>query len=95
MADSIDSPLMNITPLSVERVGETRRKEESQNRKRSFPRLEKSDADDESAKERSKKESDTYEKEFADNKKHGKIEAHPEKKKENPDGMGLMIDITV
>ena len=95
MADSIDSPLMNIAPLSVERVGETKRKGESQNRKRSFPKLDETNADEENAEERSQPEADTYERAFEEKQKRKKIEAQSDKKKENPDGMGLMIDITV
>ena len=97
MADSIDSPLMNISPLQVERVGETKRKGESQNQKRSFPRLEKTGSDGEKDGDQTRPDMDTYEKEGRTEagKEWKKPEVQSEKKVDKPDGMGLIIDITV
>jgi hypothetical protein len=94
MADSIDSPLLNIAPLNVERVGETKRKGESRNQKHAFPALEKKDSDEKNkGGDQREKEGDTIELKKNDQKKRNHFEAQSDKKPENPDGTGLVIDI--
>ena len=94
MADSIDSPLLNIAPQHVGRVGETKRKGESRNQKHAFPNVEKSDSDAKNkGGDRKEKEGDSVELESDDKQKRRHLKAQSDKKSENPDGMGLVIDI--
>lgn len=95
MADSIDSPLLNIAPLHVRRVGETKRKGESQNRKRSFPGSEKREDDKNRDADHQKKDKERVDTETENGKEQKPPEAGSRKTSKHPDGTGLVIDITV
>ena len=96
MTDSIETPYLNLPPNHVERVKAAGKSRESHDREKFLRQLEKGD---EESRDRDKQEADTFYRESSGNEESTETKPVIVHKKEegpvNPEGPGLVIDITV